>query len=137
MALFFEDGTPVVGMILRFDRVDYFWFTLLHELGHVIKHLSQEDMSCILDYETGKETADVIEKEANEMAANSFIPHDVWLGSDARRTASKKSIYSLAMQLDIHEAIVAGRVRKERNNYRIHSQMLGGKKVKELFEAEE
>ena len=33
-AAFTIDDHPVVGMTLRYDRVDYFWFTLTHELAH-------------------------------------------------------------------------------------------------------
>jgi hypothetical protein len=29
------DGTPVIGLTLRYDRLDNFWFCLLHELAHV------------------------------------------------------------------------------------------------------
>ena len=39
------DGRPVVGLTLRHDRVDNFWFTLLHEIGHVAKHLSKGTLS--------------------------------------------------------------------------------------------
>ncbi len=33
------DGTPVIGLTLRYDRVDNFWFCLLHELAHVGRHM--------------------------------------------------------------------------------------------------
>ncbi len=34
-----QDGKPVIVLSLRHDRVDNFWFTLFHELGHIVKHL--------------------------------------------------------------------------------------------------
>src|SRR5215813_2296886 len=34
------DGTPVIGLTLRYDRLDNFWFCLLHELTHVARHLA-------------------------------------------------------------------------------------------------
>ena len=34
-ALKLGDGTPVIGLTLRYDRIDNFWFCLLHELAHV------------------------------------------------------------------------------------------------------
>lgn len=34
-------GRPVVGLTLRYDRLDNFWFTLLHELAHVRLHLDR------------------------------------------------------------------------------------------------
>ena len=36
------DGRPVIGLTLRYDRIDNFWFTLLHELAHVGRHLSED-----------------------------------------------------------------------------------------------
>jgi hypothetical protein len=42
------DNRPVIGLTLRHDRLDNFWFTLFHEIGHVLKHLSPENPA-ILD----------------------------------------------------------------------------------------
>ena len=38
-ALKSHEGRPVIGLTLRYDRIDNFWFTLLHELAHVGLHL--------------------------------------------------------------------------------------------------
>jgi hypothetical protein len=40
-ALQLTDRTPVVGLTLRYDRLDNFWFCLLHELAHVGRHLAE------------------------------------------------------------------------------------------------
>ena len=40
-AMLLNDGTPVVGLTLRYDRIDNFWFCLLHELAHVAKHVTR------------------------------------------------------------------------------------------------
>ena len=34
-----ETGAPVIGMTIRHDRIDNFWFVLLHELAHIAAHL--------------------------------------------------------------------------------------------------
>jgi HTH-type transcriptional regulator/antitoxin HigA len=44
-----------------------------------------------------------------------------------------KEVCNLSEQLKIHPAIIAGRVRFEKNNYRILSQLLGREEVKQLF----
>ncbi|MFX8692489.1 hypothetical protein ABTM44_18400, partial [Acinetobacter baumannii] len=31
-----DDKSPVIGMSLRFDRIDNFWFVLRHECAHVL-----------------------------------------------------------------------------------------------------
>lgn len=38
-AIMTHDGAPIIGMTLRHDRVDDFWFTLCHALGHVALQL--------------------------------------------------------------------------------------------------
>ena len=43
------DGRPVIGMTLRYDRLDNFWFCLLHELAHVARHLTSSDAIIIDD----------------------------------------------------------------------------------------
>ena len=39
---------PILALTLRYDRLDNFWFTLLHELGHIALHLSHpsDDVVC-------------------------------------------------------------------------------------------
>src|SRR5690606_14457409 len=43
-ALRLPDGSPVVALTLRYDRLDNFWFTLFHELAHVGLHLYKADV---------------------------------------------------------------------------------------------
>ncbi|MEN1395396.1 hypothetical protein AAIH23_34865, partial [Pseudomonas aeruginosa] len=38
-ALLDTDGTPIIGLTLRNDRIDNFWFTLIHEVAHIWKHM--------------------------------------------------------------------------------------------------
>ena len=33
------NGAPVAALTLRYDRLDNFWFTLLHELAHIALHM--------------------------------------------------------------------------------------------------
>ena len=75
--------SPVIGMTLRYDRIDNFWFTLLHELGHLGLHLGRcgdetgfvDDLS-LRDVEAG--TGDADELEADDWAQDALIPPDVW-----------------------------------------------------------
>ena len=48
-ALLLEDSTPVVGLTLRYDRIDNFWFCLLHELAHIVLHLGKENQNLFVD----------------------------------------------------------------------------------------
>ena len=39
----------MIGLTLRYDRIDNFWFTLLHELAHVGLHLGEGDRDAFVD----------------------------------------------------------------------------------------
>ena len=135
-AILLPDGTPVIGLTLRYDRIDYFWFCLLHELAHVSKHLSTSDRLIIDDLDLrGKkvEKEDIIEKEADEMTRNGLIPKRIWDKNPISGKASTAEIYALAEKLKIHPAIIAGRIRFEQNNYRLLSRHVGNKQIRKHF----
>jgi HTH-type transcriptional regulator/antitoxin HigA len=123
---------PVLAMTLRHDRLDNFWFTLLHELGHVALHLTEPTEDVFVDsIEDGE--GDNQEAEADAFAKDSLVPRDTWLRSDARRLGSEGSVVSLAKQLGIHPAIVAGRIRYERKEFRIFNDLVGVGGVRDLI----
>ncbi len=128
-ALQLTDGTPVIGLTLRYDRLDNFWFCLLHELAHVGRHLAGTQGGGFVDdlsLRNVKGTPrDPIEEEADEWAENGLIPADVWRTSSVRENASSLAVMELAQRLGIHPAIVAGRVRHETGNYRLLSHFVG------------
>lgn len=43
------NGSPVVALTLRYDRLDNFWFTLFHKLAHVALHLEKDDVEAFFD----------------------------------------------------------------------------------------
>ena len=126
------DGSRVIGLTLRYDRVDHFWYTLEHELAHALFHLN--DNSGFFFDDLGLDSVDDKEAYADEKATESLIPPDVWMASEVRTKPSLMAVIGLAHELGIHPAIVAGRVRHERQDYRRLSQLLGSRTVRELFE---
>lgn len=124
------DGTPIVGLTLRYDRLDNFWFTLLHEVAHVWKHIA-DDTAFLDDLDVSSE--DRKEAEANRLARDAFIPRVQWRRSEAYTAPSKESIERFAKELKINPAIIAGRLRKESGNYSMFSDMLGHGQVRSLF----
>lgn len=117
------DGTPIIALTLRYDRVDNFWFTLVHELVHVWKHVDDTGEAILDDLEHA--STDKRESEANRIARDAFIPRSMWKRTDAYLKPSKETIIELAKELNIHPAIVAGRVRKEVGNYNQFSDLVG------------
>ena len=109
--------------------MDHFWFSLFHELSHVALHLGKDDNDCFLDDldVNGKE----LEEEADELARNSLIPSDAW--SQFPNMITTINVLNFADSLRIHPAIVAGRIRWERKNYRILSRLVKSGGVRRFF----
>ena len=136
-ALRLADGRPVVGLTLRYDRIDNFWFTLMHELAHVGRHGDIEDNQFVDDMTLRNVKGiaeDSTEIEADEWAEDALIPKDVWANSIVRDDPTPMSVIQLATWLEIHPAIVAGRVRYERGNYRLLSQFVGSGQIRKHFD---
>lgn len=131
-AMLSSDGRPIIGLTIRHDRIDNFWFNLMHELVHIWKHLNTLNVAFIddLDSAPGK---DPREREADKFAGDALIPRKVWKRSDAFRQRTPGSIQELAFKLKIHPAIIAGRIRHDANNYFILSKMVGKGQVRKLF----
>lgn len=135
-AILLPDGTPVIGLTLRYDRIDNFWFCLLHELAHVSKHLSTSQWLIVDDLDLrGKEveTEDIIEREADEMTRDGLIPRKAWDKKPLDDKATTAEVGALAAKLKIHPAIIAGRIRYEQNNYRLLSKHVGNKQIRKHF----
>lgn len=122
---------PVIGLTLRFDRLDNFWFVLLHELVHVQRHLSDED-EFFDDLETDDQD-DPREKEADEVAGETLVPSKQLMESGAWATRSEQAVIRFAASIDVHPAVVAGRIRNKLKNYRLLNQLVGANEVRRWF----
>ena len=130
-------GRPVVGLTLRYDRLDNFWFTLLHELAHVRLHLDRAGVAFFDDTERIQADAgDAREQAANTFAQEMLISAEVWerKRSDLLPNPSERAALEMAETLRISPAIVAGRVRREAQDYRLLGSLVGAQQVREQFE---
>lgn len=130
-------GRPVIALTLRHDRLDNFWFTLMHEMGHVFLHLKDTGIAFFDDtINDGKADDHPGEQEANQFARNALIPKDYWQVNlnPQKEGLSKVDIMAHAEQLEIDPAIIAGRIRWEINNFRKYNDMIGHNKVKKQFQ---
>lgn len=136
-AMWTVDKVPVVGMTIRYDRLDNFWFCLLHELAHIGRHFPDGNGEVFIDdlqlRERNHERDDEREREADEWAQEALIPSELWDEHPARFSPSVQNVLSLARKADVHPAIVAGRIRHEMHNYRLLSQFVGTNEVGRLL----
>ncbi len=123
---------PVIGLTLRYDRIDNFWFCLLHELAHLGRHLEGRPEGFVDDLDLPGD--DAREAEADEWAQEALIPKEEWQRSAIWLEPATLNVIYFANSLGIHPAIVAGRLRYESDNYRLLSQLVGTGKVRQQFE---
>jgi HTH-type transcriptional regulator / antitoxin HigA len=123
---------PVVALTLRHDRLDNFWFVVMHELVHLLRHLGPEAASFYDDLDSGDQ-ADPREVEADALAGEALIPSDVWKGSPASTLRNADAANHLAQRLKIHPAIVAGKIRRAYKDYRVLSGLVGHGEVRKHF----
>lgn len=131
-----SDGRPIIGLTLRHDRLDNFWFTLLHEVVHVWKHID-EPVTFVDDTEHQVDGNSKIEAEANRIARDTFIPRVIWKRSPAYLNPSSSTIDLLSRELRIHPSIIAGRLRRELGKYNQFSDLVGYGEVRKLFPSNE
>ncbi len=141
-ALQLADGTPVIGLTLRYDRLDNFWFCLLHELAHIGRHMSATSNEAFVDDLSLRAVQGARrvprETEADDWAEHGLIPEDIWNTSKVKDSPTPLAVMELAQRLGIHPAIIAGRIRYETRNFRLLSHFVGtGMLRKQFFEGEE
>jgi len=118
-----NDKSPVIGMSLRFDRIDNFWFVLRHELEHVLQ--GHGKAGAMLDSDMEKESAEAGEVVADEEriangAAQDFCVRASDLDAFIARKApffSEKDLIGFARMLKIHPGILAGQLQRRTRRY--------------------
>ena len=125
-----DEKSPVVGMSLRQDRIDNFWFVLRHELEHVLlRHgLSMVMLDYDLEGERAGTGANIPEEErlANAAAAEFCVPSllmdKFYLSKNP--FFSERDVLAFAKMLKVHPGLVAGQLRYKTGRYNIFSAHL-------------
>jgi HTH-type transcriptional regulator / antitoxin HigA len=118
-----NESAPVIGMSMRYDRIDNFWFVLRHEIEHVIQLHGRA--AVMLDAELEGERAGVgpnipeEERQANEAAAEFCVPQRKMDGFIARKAplCAERDIVGFARTLQVHPGLVAGQLQRRTNRY--------------------
>ena len=131
-------GAPVIGLSLRYDRADNFWFTLLHELGHLVLHyedMSEKGEAFFDDTDRLKGVHGKREQEANAFARDALIPDQIWKKNSERllHASQEDEIKAFAESLSIHPGIVAGRIHWEKKEYQIAPGLLERNKLRKML----
>lgn len=123
VCLWLNESSPVIGMTLRYDRIDNFWFVLRHELEHVA--LKHGQAAIMLDTELEGEragsgaTVSEEERAANEAAANYGFSQS-YLQKFIDRKAPffrELDVLGFARTVQVHPGIVVGRLQHATGRY--------------------
>ena len=98
---------PFITMSLRYKTNDQFWFTLMHEIYHI---LYPKKTSIIIDYDDHE---DDYEKRADKFAAKTLIPNTEYRKFIKAGDFSKESILDFADKINIAPGIVVGRLQHD------------------------
>ena len=100
----FMDGKKIViGLTVRGKDADKFWFSLFHELAHIILgHIGQNDG-----------TTDTDEKDADIWARDILIPQEEFNMFREKSRFSPEDVKAFAEKLEIAPGIVVGRMQHE------------------------
>lgn len=131
-ALASVDHHAIVGMTLRHDRLDNFWFTLLHEIGHLKLHIRAGEYAAIFD-DNDSPATDKVEQDADYFAQEALIPEANWNLAVSRFTRNEKAVMTDAKRFGVAPSVIAGRVRREANDYTLLRTMVGAGEVRRQF----
>jgi len=110
------DAKAIVQLSFRLRWADIFWFTLFHELAHILKHGRKE-----LFIESGRDKEDEREHEADAFATKHMIPDLAYKTFINERTIfSAAAVEAFANEVGIHPGIVVGRLHHDDRMPRSH-----------------
>ena len=84
--------------------------------------------------EEGASDNDSIEAEADKFALDTLMPQNLWDQCLSRFAISEEAVRIDADNLGIDPGIIAGRIRKERDNYTILNSLVGQGQVRSQFQ---
>ncbi len=132
-AFWLDEQSPVVALSMRFDRIDYLWHTLGHELGHIASgdgtaYYDEEDES------STKEQRPEEEVEADQFASELLVPREELddFIARVRPLYSEKKIVGFADRIGVHPGVVVGQLHFREEIKYSHSRTLLVKVRQEL-----
>ncbi|MEL6375752.1 MAG: HigA family addiction module antitoxin [Pseudomonadota bacterium] len=118
-----SDNEPVIGLSLRYPRLDNFWFVLIHECEHVLQGHGKGTRGIIdnLEGEGASDGEGVAEEErvANAASLSFAVPRERILSFYRRKKPyiSERDVVGFASLSEVHPAVVVGQIQFIKNDY--------------------
>lgn len=108
-AAFYSGANPVIVYTGRYHRIDNFWFTVAHEIAHILKHLNENRPYILDDLKNG--VINKLEEEANELASRHLNHNEIssFLEPFISYLTTTK-VEECAEKYEIHPAIIIGKL---------------------------
>jgi HTH-type transcriptional regulator / antitoxin HigA len=121
-----DDGSPVVGVSIRFDRIDNFWFVLMHELEHVLREHGRKSLILDSDLEQEQEAISDEECVANAAAAEFCVSQEELAQFIARKAPlfPERDLIGFSRTLRVHPGLVVGQLQRKTGRYHLLRQHL-------------
>jgi HTH-type transcriptional regulator/antitoxin HigA len=116
-----DKASPVIGMSLRFDRIDNFWFVLRHECAHVLHGHGQEVAIIDSDMEEPKKNVTAEESIADTEAGEFCVPSESIKSFYLRKNPffSESDVLAFSKRMKVHPGLAVGQLQRITNRYDI------------------
>tara|TARA_R110002020_G_scaffold113518_8_gene261089 strand:- start:11761 stop:12873 length:1113 start_codon:yes stop_codon:yes gene_type:complete len=111
---------PVIGMSLRFSRIDNFWFVLRHECAHVLH--GHGKTAPVIDVELEKQDANSEEEVLANAEASEFCIDQIKMKSFIIRKNpyfSEKDLLAFSKRTRTHPGIIAGQIQRHTQRWEL------------------
>lgn len=116
-----NESSPVIGMSMRFDRIDNFWFVLRHEVEHVLRGHGKEVAMVDVDIDRAGSDSDISAEErvANEAAAEFCVPQNKLRQFIAIKAPffPQRDVLAFAKIVKAHPGLVVGQIQRRTGRY--------------------
>jgi HTH-type transcriptional regulator/antitoxin HigA len=108
-ASFFCNDHPVIVYTARYDRIDNFWFTLAHEIAHLLLHFKQSIEGIFLDDLMDKTERSTLEQEADAKAEEILRVKQILASVEPfRNYISEAKLVQIASEIGIEVSLLLG-----------------------------
>lgn len=109
-AAYWVNDNPIIALTGRFKRNDNFWFTLAHEIGHVVHHSRKIKLPVFIDSIDNRDLVDrpEEEKEADQFAKEALLYSEIHHYFKGLARISRLRVLECSSELQIHPGIIVG-----------------------------
>jgi HTH-type transcriptional regulator/antitoxin HigA len=120
VCLWLDAKSPLIGLSLRYDRIDNFWHVLRHEIEHILRGDGQDFVDSDIDPTSSALVAESEEERVATEAALEFAVPSAELEDFILRVHplySEQRVTGFARRLQIHPGIAVGRLQRRLDRF--------------------